>query len=66
MRTHAGGIGDGTLSYVETDDPGYREQVREDRAGFEEARARYDGLVGEGEGRRSGASTRSMWVWARP
>lgn len=40
MRTYAGEIGDGTLGYVETDDPGYREEAEEGRTSFEEARGR--------------------------
>ncbi|HLL39033.1 MAG TPA: hypothetical protein VK357_05120, partial [Rubrobacteraceae bacterium] len=51
MRTRAGEIGDATLEYVETDDPGYREEAEEGQIGFEEARARYGELVGEDEGR---------------
>jgi hypothetical protein len=53
MRTRAGEIGDATLEYVETDDPGYREEAEESQTGFEEARARYGELVGEDEGRGS-------------
>ena len=53
MRTRAGEIGDATLEYVETDDPGYREEAEESQTGFEEVRARYGELVGEDEGRGS-------------
>ncbi len=31
MKTRAGEIGDATLEYVETDDPGYREEAEESR-----------------------------------
>ncbi|HEV8045807.1 MAG TPA: hypothetical protein VGP38_11540 [Rubrobacter sp.] len=53
MKTYAGEIGDGTLGYVETDDPGYREEVGESRIGFEEAGTRFEGLASadESEGR---------------
>lgn len=61
MRTRVGEIGDGTLGYVETDDPGYREEAEEGQTGFEEARVRYGELVGEDEGRgaRSTPSTKN-------
>ena len=67
MKTYAAGINDGASSYVETDDPAYREEVEEAQAGFEEARpatTAWPALTG-GES-RSAPSTKSTRPWARP
>ena len=46
MRANAGGIGDATLDYVRTDDRAARERAGRGKTGFEEARARYEDLLG--------------------
>ncbi|QIN77950.1 hypothetical protein GBA65_04800 [Rubrobacter marinus] len=55
MQGAVAGIGRGTVEYVRTDDPKFREAAAGSREEFERARARYEDLAGEGAGVEIGA-----------